>query len=269
MTTPPPTSLAPLLITDSGAVRTLTLDRPKAFNSLDSTLKTALLEAAIAARSDSSVRAVVITGTGRAFCAGQDLKEHLARVMADDPALATTVTGFYNPMVELLANFGKPVIAAVNGMCAGAGTGLACACDVRVAARSAVFRTSFAGVALSADTGLSYTLPRLIGSGRATRMLLLDEPVTAEQALDIGLVDQVVDDEEFAPAVAELAARLAAGPTRAFAAITSGLRFAASSSLTEALAAEDAAQMACFAGSDHREALEAFVGKRAPRFTGS
>ncbi len=159
------------------------------------------------------MRAVVITGSGRAFCAGQDLKEHLQLVAANDPRLADTVSEFFNPVVRLLADMGKPVIAAVNGPAAGAGTGLAAACDLRVAARSAVFRTSFAGVALSADTGLSFHLPRLVGAGRAMRMLLLDEPVTAETALDIGLVDQVVDDAELPGGRGALAAELAAGPT--------------------------------------------------------
>ena len=150
---------------------------------------------------------------------------------------------------------GKPVIAAVNGPAAGAGTGLAAACDLRLAASSAVFRTSFAGVGLSADTGLSFTLPRLVGTGRAMRMLLLDEPVAADEALAIGLVDPVVDDAELPAAVAALAGRLADGPTGR----TDDLGLGAPRRRGHADAAldfEDRAQAACFAGADHREAIE-------------
>src|SRR6478609_5495359 len=254
----------PLLVRQDGAVRTLILHRPAAFNAFDSSLKAAFLEALREAAADAGVRAVVITGSGRAFCAGQDLKEHLKLVTANDPRLADTVSAFFNPVVRLLANMGKPVIAAVNGPAAGAGTGLAAACDLRVAAGSAVFRTSFAGVALSADTGLSFHLPRLVGTGRAMRMLLLDEPVTAEAAMAIGLVDQVVDDADFPDAVRELAGKLAAGPTAAYGWIARSVRFAATGSLDAALDFEDRAQGACFAGADHLEAIEAFVGKRAP-----
>ena len=134
-----------------------------------------------------------------------------------------------------------------------------------------MFRTSFAGVALSADTGLSFHLPRLVGTGRAMRMLLLDEPVTADEALAIGLVDQVVDDAELADSRSRaLAARLAAGPTAAFGWIARSVRYRSSpSTLDAALDFEDRAQAACFAGADHLEAIEAFVGKRAPTFTGS
>lgn len=259
---------APVLVADAGAVRTLTLNRPRAFNSFDSALKAALLHALIEAAADLSVRAVVLTGAGRAFCAGQDLKEHLALVAAHDARVATTVQDFYNPLVSTLAAMGKPVVAAVNGAAAGAGAGLAAACDLRLAARSAVFRTSFAGVGLAADTGLSFTLPRLVGTGRAMRMLLLDEAVGAEEALAIGLVDAVVDDDELSAAAAALAGRLAAGPTKAYAMISASVRNAAESTLTAALAFEDRAQAACFAGTDHLEAINAFVEKRPPRFTG-
>jgi len=259
----------PLLVQQDGAVRTLTLHRPRAFNAFDSTLKSAFLTALQQAAVDAGVRVVVITGSGRAFCAGQDLKEHLQLVAANDPRLADTVSEFFNPVVRLLAEMSKPVIAAVNGPAAGAGTGLAAACDLRVAARSAVFRTSFAGVALSADTGLSFHLPRLVGTGRAMRMLLLDEPVNAEAALDIGLVDRVVDDEDLPDAVGALAAELAAGPTVAFGWIARSVRFAAANTLDATLDFEDRAQAACFAGADHREAIQAFVDKRPPTFTGS
>jgi 2-(1,2-epoxy-1,2-dihydrophenyl)acetyl-CoA isomerase len=206
----------PVLTADSDGVRMLTLNRPRAFNSFNLELKSALLAALAAAAADSSVRAVVITGAGRAFCAGQDLKEHLALVAADDPRVAATVSEFYNPLIIAITGMAKPVIAAVNGVAAGAGAGLAFACDLRIVGRAATFSMAFAGVGLSADSGSSFLLPRLIGQGRASKMMLLGEQVDAEEALRIGMADMVVADDELAGTVRETAARLAAGPTKAF-----------------------------------------------------
>lgn len=259
---------ATVLVSDANGVRTVTLNRPKSFNSFNLELKGALLAALSAAAADESVRAVLITGTGRAFCAGQDLKEHLALVSANDPRIATTVSGFYNPLVTIVTQMRKPVIAAVNGAAAGAGAGLAFASDLRIAARSATFSMAFAGVALSADSGASFMLPRLIGHGRASRMMLLGEKVDAEEALRIGLVDEVVDDAQLPAAASSIAERLAAGPTRAYGWIKASLHHAAGSDLKDTLAFEDRAQTECFASPDHREAISAFVEKRQPRFTG-
>ena len=258
----------PVLVTDAGAVRTVTLNRPTAFNSFDLAMKSALLDALAAASGDPAVRAVVITGAGRAFCAGQDLKEHLALVAARDPRVATTVAEFYNVLVTLLTEMPKPVIAAVNGPAAGAGAGLAYACDLRLAGRSASFSLAFAGVGLSADTGASYTLPRLVGYGRASRMMLLGEKVDADEALRIGMVDEVLPDDELAAHAAGLAARLAEGPTRAYRWIKASLHHAAGSDLASTLAFENRAQVDCFASPDHHEAIQAFVDKRPARFTG-
>ena len=253
-------------MSDRGGVRTVTLNRPAAYNSFNIELKSALLAALADAAAQESVRAVVITGAGRAFCAGQDLKEHLALVTARDERLATTVSEFYNPLVLAITGMTKPVIAAVNGAAAGAGAGLAFACDLRIAARSASFSMAFAGVALSADTGASYLLPRLIGYGRASRMMLLGDKVEAEEGLRIGMVDIVVDDAELAEAAAALAGSLAAGPALALSKIKASLQYAASTDLPAALAFEDRAQAACFASSDHLEAIQAFVEKRPPRY---
>ncbi len=258
---------APLLVRDAAGVRTITLNRPKAFNSFNAALKEALLAGLEAAASDPAVRAVVLTGAGPAFCAGQDLKEHLALVSASDPRVGTTVAEFYNPLVRAVTGMAKPVIAAVNGPAAGAGAGLAFACDLRVAAGSASFSMAFAGVALSADTGASFVLPRLIGAGRASRMMLLGERVDADEALRIGMVDVVTTDEELAPTVEALAARLASGPTTAFGWIKASLLHGAQSDLESTLAFEDRAQRECFASPDHREAIAAFVEKRSPRFS--
>jgi len=274
MTIPEPPSAATssaepvILVTDSAAVRTITLNRPTAFNSFNLALKGALLAALADAATEPTVRAVVITGAGRAFCAGQDLKEHLALVSARDPRVATTVQEFYNPLVLAVTGMRKPVVAAVNGAAAGAGAGLAFACDLRVAGRSASFSMAFAGVALSADTGASFVLPRLIGSGRASRMMLLGEKVDAAEALRIGMIDDLVDDAELSAAVGSLAQRMAAGPTRAYGWIKASLQHGASHDLRSTLDFEDRAQVECFASPDHHEAIQAFVEKRSPRFAG-
>ena len=259
---------APLLIGDEGSVRTLTLNRPASFNSFDLILKSALLSALTAAAADNDVRAVVLTGAGRAFCAGQDLKEHLDLVRRRDPAIATTVSGFYNPAVSLLTGMGKPVVAAINGAAAGAGAAFAFACDLRIAAASASFSMAFAGVGLSADSGASFTLQRLVGSGRASKMMLLGERVGAEEALAIGMVDEVVPGEALADRAAQVARRLAVGPTRAYAAIKASLQAAATSDLAAALEFEERTQAELFAGADHHEAIAAFAEKRAPQFRG-
>jgi 2-(1,2-epoxy-1,2-dihydrophenyl)acetyl-CoA isomerase len=260
--------LSTLLIEDADGVRTLTLNRPDAFNSLTLQLKTDLLDALRKAAADDAVRAVVLTGTGRAFCAGQDLKEHVALLQANDPAPLTTVVEHYNPMIATITGMPKPVIAAVNGMAAGAGASLAYAADLRIAAASAKFLMAFANVGLTADSGASFTLPRLIGYGRAMEMMLLAAPVTAEHALSIGMVNQVVPDDAVRATAHELAARMAAGPTTAYGKIKEALLAGASGSLDNALAVEARTQAEAGATADHAEAVDAFVAKRTPTFTG-
>jgi 2-(1,2-epoxy-1,2-dihydrophenyl)acetyl-CoA isomerase len=259
---------APLLIEDADGVRTLTLNRPEAFNSLTLRLKKELLAALRKAAADDTVRAVVITGTGRAFCAGQDLKEHVALLRANDPAPLTTVVEHYNPIIATVTGMAKPVIAAVNGMATGAGASLAYACDLRIAAASAKFLMAFANVGLTADSGASWTLPRLIGYGRAMEMMLLAAPVTAERALEIGMVTQVVADDAVLSTARELAARMAAGPTTAYGKIKEALLAGAAGALDDALATEARTQAEAGATTDHSEAVDAFVAKRAPTFTG-
>lgn len=263
-----PVTTDPLLVRDFGGVRTLTFNRPAAFNSFNLSMKKATLAALTEAGADESVRALVITGNGRAFSAGQDLKEHLELVRTNDPRLATTVRDFYNVAISAIVGMPKPVIAAVNGAAAGAGAAFAYACDLRVASTSASFSMAFAGVALSADSGASFTLPRLVGAGRAARMMLLGERVDAAEALRIGLVDEVVPDDALMLRVADLAAALATGPTRAYAWIKASMHAAATSDLAGALEFENQAQADLFAGADHHEAIRAFAEKRAPRFEG-
>jgi 2-(1,2-epoxy-1,2-dihydrophenyl)acetyl-CoA isomerase len=258
--------VAVLLVEDRDGVRTLTLNRPEAFNSLTVELKERLLGALTEASREEEVRAVVLTGAGKAFCAGQDLKEHVAALRSEDPEPFRTVAEHYNPIVRALTGMPKPVIAAVNGMAAGAGASFAYACDLRVAAPSAKFLMAFATIGLTADSGASWTLPRLIGYGRAMEMMLLAKPVTAEEAVSLGMVTQVAEDA--LGAARELAARMAAGPTTGYGKIKEALLVAAGGGLEDALACEGAGQNALGASADHREAVEAFVEKRKPTFTG-
>jgi 2-(1,2-epoxy-1,2-dihydrophenyl)acetyl-CoA isomerase len=251
------------------AVATITLNRPEAMNALNVAVKEGLLAAVRAAADDPGVRAVVLTGSGLAFCAGQDLREHAAAVASGDTNAVETVHRHYNPMVTTLVEMPKPVLAAVNGLAIGAGMALACACDVRVAADTARFATGFAGIGLAGDSGISWTLPRLVGQARATAMLLLAEPVSAPQALEMGLVSAVLPAEGVGSAAAELATWLAAGPTTAYGWIKRELRAAATAGLADALELEAEAQTACGATTDHRGAIEAFVRKRPATFTGS
>ena len=256
-----------LIVERSEGVATLTMNRPESMNSLSVELKEALLDAARSVSSDPAVRAVVLTGNGRGFCVGQDLREHVTLLEAGDPAPLRTVAEHYNPLLLALAEMPKPLIAAVNGMAAGAGAGLAFACDFRIAANNAGFLIAFANVGLSLDSGVSWTLQRIVGQARALALSLLAEPVTAEAALEMGLVNAMVEPDAVLAGAQELAARLAVGPTLAYAAIKQSIRYAATASLADALAKEDEMQTAMGATEDHRNATAAFVAKQKPTFT--
>lgn len=257
-----------LLIERAEGVATVTLNRPESMNSLSLSLKEALVSGLDEIARDESVRAVVLTGNGRGFCVGQDLREHVESLQSDDPAPLSTVVQHYNPIVLSLATMPKPVIAAVNGMAAGAGAGLAFACDIRLASNNAGFLIAFANVGLTLDSGVSWTLPRLVGAARASALCLLAEPIGAEAALDMGLVSAVVEPDRLLPAAQELATRLAAGPTAAYAAIRESLAFAATSTLPAALEREGQLQAEMGRTDDHRNATAAFVAKQKPVFTG-
>jgi 2-(1,2-epoxy-1,2-dihydrophenyl)acetyl-CoA isomerase len=257
-----------VLVEISGSVATVTLNRPDGMNALTVEAKEALLAAVTSVASDDAVRAVVLTGSGRAFCVGQDLREHAALIAAGDPAPLSTVHEHYNPIVEQIVSMPKPVIAAINGTAAGAGLGLACACDFRIGAAGSRYTTAFTGIGLTADSGLSWTLPRLVGSGRAAALLMLAEPFTAEQALEMGMLNACVAPEQVLVVATELAARLAAGPTAAYACVKESLLSAADASLPEALAKEDELQTRAGATADHAAAVQSFLAKTPPVFTG-
>jgi 2-(1,2-epoxy-1,2-dihydrophenyl)acetyl-CoA isomerase len=257
---------------------TVTLDRPEGMNALTLDVKRGLLEAVglltggagagSTSGGDGAVRALVLTGRGKAFCVGQDLREHASLLDAGDPAPLSTVREHYNPLVTALAALPFPTVAALNGTAAGAGLGLACACDFRIGAAGSRYTTAFAGIGLTADSGLSWSLPRLVGEGRARALLLLAEPFTSEQALEMGLVNAVVAPDQVLPTATELAQRLAAGPTAAYACIKESLAHAASSTLEQALVKEDELQTRAGRTEDHLAAVRAFLAKRSPVFQG-
>ena len=260
---------APVLLHVQDGVATITLNRPEAMNGLDVATKDLLVATVRRVADDPEVRCVVLTGSGRAFCVGQDLKEHLAGLQGDqDVPLSETVERHYNPIVLGLATMPKPVIAAVNGVAAGAGASLAFAADFRILVDTAGFNTSFAGVALSCDTGSSWTLPRLVGRAKAMELLYFPRTVSAQEALELGLATQVVTADDFGRAVGELAARLASGPTVAFGSIRQAVAHSAGHTFEESLAFE-AEKMALTGGTeDHIAAVNAFVAKEKPVFTG-
>jgi 2-(1,2-epoxy-1,2-dihydrophenyl)acetyl-CoA isomerase len=249
-----------------GSLATITLNRPGAMNALDTETKDALRDALRKAAGDEAVRAVLLAANGRAFCVGQDLKEHV-EVLAAGGGLAT-VSEHYNPIALAIATMPKPVVAAVNGAAAGAGAGFAFAADYRVAADSASFTTAFTGVGLAADSGMSWTLQRLVGFGRAADLLLFPRSVPAAEALELGLVHRVVPAEELPEAAAEVARRLAAGPTVAYAGVKEALAYGSSHSLPDTLALEDTLQNRAGASADHRAAVDAFLRKEKPVFEG-
>jgi 2-(1,2-epoxy-1,2-dihydrophenyl)acetyl-CoA isomerase len=249
---------------DDGGVATITMLRA----GLTHQSRRELLDVVGEVGADGSVRAVVLTGTGRAFCVGQDLAQHVEALRGDAASSLSVVEEEYNPLVLALAALRVPVVVAINGACAGAGLGLALSGDLRIAAAGAKFTTAFAGIGLSSDSGLASRLVHCVGGSRAAEILLLPDPFPAETAAMWGLVHRVVEPGQVLPEAQALAARLAAGPTAAYRALKTVLATAATDSLEDTLALEARLQKELGQTADHREAVEAFLEKRTPRFTG-
>jgi 2-(1,2-epoxy-1,2-dihydrophenyl)acetyl-CoA isomerase len=249
---------------DAGGVATLTLQRP----ALSSALRRDLLDAVRSVGADESVRAVLLSGSGRAFCVGQDLAEHIESLRGNAATSLSVVEEEYNPLILALAGLRVPVVVGINGACAGAGLGIALAGDLRVAAAGAKFTTAFTGIGLSSDSALAARLVHCVGASRATELLLLPEPFSAETAAQWGLVHRVVAPEQVLPEAHALASRLAAGPTAAYRAVKTVLATAATDSLEDTLALEGRLQTELGQTADHHEAVEAFLAKRAPEFSG-
>ncbi|MFJ9819463.1 enoyl-CoA hydratase/isomerase family protein [Streptomyces sp. NPDC101151] len=257
----------------SDGLATITLNRPEAMNALNIETKVALREAAESAAGDTAVRAILLTAAGdRAFCVGQDLKEHIGLLASDRETgsghTMSTVKEHYNPIVKALAGAPKPVVAAVNGVAAGAGFGFALAADYRVAADTAAFNTSFAGVALTADSGISWTLPRVVGPGRAADLLLFPRSISAQDALELGIVNRLVPSAELRAEGEKVARALAGGPTVAYAALKEAMAYGLTHSLAETLEKEDELQTRAGGSEDHAIAVQAFVNKEKPKYLG-
>jgi 2-(1,2-epoxy-1,2-dihydrophenyl)acetyl-CoA isomerase len=246
-----------------GAVLTITLNRPEAYNAFTSSMHAALARALEEAAADE-IRAVVITGAGRGFCAGQDLTEFREL----DNEVGEHLEATYHPNVRALRALEKPVVAAINGPTAGAGISLACACDYRIAAASAVFVPGFVGIGLVPDSGGSYFVARLLGPGRAFTWMTSNRRLTAAEANAWGLVDEVVEAHRLTERAIEVAAEYAAAPTRGIALTKRLFDHAATATLDEQLALEAELQSAAGKTEDFREGVSAFLEKRSPRFAG-
>jgi 2-(1,2-epoxy-1,2-dihydrophenyl)acetyl-CoA isomerase len=260
--------MEPVLVEHVDAVATVTINRPERRNSLNAAVKDALRDALAEVAADESVRAVVLTGAGEHFCAGQDLKEHADGLGAGAAHAFATVADHYAPIVHSLATMPKPVVAAVEGNCVGAGLGFALACDLRVIASDATLATAFSSIGLTCDSGLSYTLPRAVGDARARRLVLLAQPFTPAQAVEWGIDADVSDPGVTLVAATRLAERLAAGPTAAYAESKRLLAASWTHDLDAALAAEGAAQTRAGSTQDHAAAVTAFLSKERPAFAG-
>lgn len=253
-----------VLVDIADGVATLTLNRPAALNALTYSMKGQLLSGLLDLAQDRSVRAIVLTGAGRAFSAGQDLRE---RLEPDAPPLDEELTLRYNPIIRAIRDAPQPVIAAVNGVAAGAGASLAFACDLRIASESASFVLAFGRIGLVPDSGATWTLPRLVGSARAAEIALLGDAISASDALAMGLVSRVVPPEMLAAEAAAMAARIASLAPEATTMTKHLLDRAFDHDLEAALTAEAGAQGIAGRHPDHAEGLGAFVEKRAPRFS--
>ena len=244
-------------------VATITLNRPDQLNGMTRRMRAEFREAMTAAQGEA--RAIVLTGAGRGFCSGQDLG---ATKSADDIDLSQLLREEYEPMLKLIEEGPVPILCAVNGPAAGAGANLALACDVVIAARSAYFLEAFARIGLIPDAGGTYHLPRQIGLARAMGMCLFAEPIPAAQAAEWGMIWEVVDDDAFFERTAELALRLARGPTRAYGAIRKTLRASLANDYQSQLDVEAREQAAMGLTRDFREGVLAFLEKRKPDYEG-
>ncbi|HEY8808371.1 MAG TPA: enoyl-CoA hydratase-related protein [Candidatus Limnocylindria bacterium] len=260
----------PLRVERDGGVAIITLDRPDVLNAFDEALTTSLGVAVADAGRDAGIRCVVITGAGRAFSAGQDLRDRAAALaQGAELHLGDELRRRYHPVVTAIREMRKPVVAAVNGIAAGAGFGLAVCCDIRVAAESATFRAAWSKVGLVPDAASAYFLPRLVGWGRAVDIVFGGEPIASAEALRIGLATRVWPDVEFADRWRAYARDLAAGATEAYALTKEGLNAAWDHGLRDFLEVEASLQDRAGRSTDYAEGVRAFLEKRPAKLTGS
>ena len=259
---------AAILFATDGAVATLTLNRPDRLNAFTPEMHEEIAAAVTQVERDAELRALLITGAGRGFCAGQDLNLRRDGGDAGDFDAGAALERYYNPLVRRLKALKKPVIAAVNGPAAGAGANLALACDIVIAARSATFLQAFCRIGLVPDSGGTWFLPRVAGSARAMGMMMLGEPLPAEKAAEWGLIWKTVDDETLMPEARALAERLAHGPTVGLGLIKEALNHSLENGLDAQLDLERDLQRVAAKSADFREGVAAFLEKRPARFTG-
>jgi 2-(1,2-epoxy-1,2-dihydrophenyl)acetyl-CoA isomerase len=248
-----------------GQVAILRLNRPQVFNSFNREMALALQQKLDEMSEDESVRAIVLTGTGKAFCAGQDLAEVTG---PDAPGFRTILSEHYNPIIEKIRSIAKPVIAGVNGVAAGAGANIALSCDIIVAAESASFIQAFSKIGLVPDSGGTFFLPRLIGFQKASAIMMTGEKITAFEAEKWGMIYRVIPDAEFFDATLKLAHELSAMPTKALGHIKTMLNQSMTNTLDVQLAMEEKYQIDAGQTADYKEGVAAFMEKRKPLFTG-
>lgn len=262
-------NVSTILITDADGIRTITLNRPDVLNAFNTGMLKALSKALRDADKDKTVRCLVITGNGRAFASGQDLAEVADRYKSDEPIeLGHHLRDYYNPLITKIRTMEKPVIASVNGVAAGAGCSLALSADIRIAAESASFIQAFIQVGLVPDSGSTFMLPRLIGLSRAMEMAMTGRKIKSEEALQIGLVNRVVADDQLTEETGKLAAKLAALPPRGISLTKRAINAAWNNDLPAQLDYEAMLQTTAGQTHDHREGVIAFLEKRKPDFKG-
>jgi 2-(1,2-epoxy-1,2-dihydrophenyl)acetyl-CoA isomerase len=259
------TTMTNILFSIENAVARLTFNRPEVFNSMNQSMRQEMLEALATCEKDPGIRAVYITGSGKAFCAGEDLQEV---VDPNGPSLTQIISTGYNPIVLKIRNLEKPVVAAVNGVAAGAGANIAFACDIAVAAASASFTQAFSKIGLIPDSGGTWTLPRLVGLQRATALMMLSDKISASEAAAMGMIWKVFSDETFAGDSLKLAETLAQMPTKGLALTKKALNQSFGNDFAAQLALEDKLQTAAGETHDYREGVAAFLEKRKPDFKG-
>ena len=257
-----------ILLQSTGGIARVTLNRPDRLNSFTAKMHEELRDALAKVRADTSARALLLTGAGRGFCAGQDLSDR-AVAPGDAPVdLGASIEANYRPLVLALQSFPMPVVCAVNGVAAGAGANIALACDLVVAAKSASFIQAFCKIGLIPDSGGTFFLPRLVGTARAMGLALLGDKLSAQQAADWGLIWKCVDDAELVPTVDALLGQIALAPTRGLVATRRALHASSHATLETQLDLERDLQRELGNSADYREGVAAFLAKRAPQFTG-
>lgn len=255
-----------ILFSKNDGIATITLNRPKAFNSFNREMALAFQEALDDCRDDQSVRVVVVTGEGKAFCAGQDLKEVTDEKL--NPGFKKILDEHYGPIIKKIRALEKPVVAAVNGVAAGAGANIALACDLVIAHEKALFIQAFSAIGLIPDSGGTYFLPRLVGFQKATALAMLGEKVPAKEAEEMGLIFKAVGEEEYEEYLGRMSSRLSQMPTKALALTKQAFNASMDNNLEQQLALESKLQIKASETKDYHEGVTAFVEKRKPNFKG-